>query len=759
MLKSLEISGFKSFATKSTLDFDAPISAIVGPNGSGKSNTAEAFRFVLGEQSLKTLRVNKTEELLFNGGESGRRRNRAHVKATLDNSQDILDIEYDEVVVERIIERGDASTYRLNGSRVRLKDVTDLLADASIGTSRHHIISQGETDRVLNVTNRQRKSIIEDALGLGGYYRRRKEAQNKLARTEDNLEEIRTQLEEIKPEFNYLKKKKRRIEKTKKLRNQLTDKYRQYFRRKEMLLSRQEKALKEKKSQLSDQLSTHKRNAAELKEKITELESEDNQNKQEDKISNLKSKLNSVTTELKEANEKRAELVGSIQTLQSKNQQDSPDSPKPGDSQEKLYIHKNLLSKYKADIEQEVEAKNDSSVNTLDKLITLINDFFGEFEFTSSDSKRNSTDTEDIESERIAELQEKKEQAVDRCQKLKTKKQEIKDKLESARSQSKDQESRLHKLEKQLLKTESKQETTATKLENVMDKLDSIANQREQIEEEKSEAKVLCGPEALQFDDIEITDQEGNSIDPESITSEGQRKFSRGLERLKVKLEDTRVSNPKEVEAEFSRVKERIEFFQEEIADLTQTQSQLEGLIDDIEKTAERKFKSGIQEINDTFNSFFTTMFGGGSAELTITEHPAGRNVLADNIDESPEETELGIDITVKLPNKKIRGLDILSGGERALTSVALLFSLSQINPPPFMVLDEVDAALDEANSKRFGNIVEKLSEQSQLIIITHNRETMRRAELLYGVTMDNDGSSRLLSLDFSEAVDNINPS
>ena len=134
MLESLEISGFKSFANKSTLEFDAPISAIVGPNGSGKSNAAEAFRFVLGEQSLKQLRVSKTEELLFNGGQSGRRRNRAYVKAKFDNSQDTLDIDYDEVVVERIIERGEASTYRLNGSRVRLKDVTDLLADASIGT-------------------------------------------------------------------------------------------------------------------------------------------------------------------------------------------------------------------------------------------------------------------------------------------------------------------------------------------------------------------------------------------------------------------------------------------------------------------------------------------------------------------------------------------------------------------------------------------------------------------------------------------------
>jgi chromosome segregation protein len=146
-------------------------------------------------------------------------------------------------------------------------------------------------------------------------------------------------------------------------------------------------------------------------------------------------------------------------------------------------------------------------------------------------------------------------------------------------------------------------------------------------------------------------------------------------------------------------------------------------------------------------------MFGGGSAELYLTEHPKGRNVLLAEADEEPEETERGVSIKVKLPRKKVRGLEVLSGGERALVSTALLFALSQINPPPFIVLDEADATLDEANSRRFGTMVERLSEHSQLVVITHNRETMRRADQLYGVTMDQDGSSRLLSLNLEDAL------
>lgn len=124
-------------------------------------------------------------------------------------------------------------------------------------------------------------------------------------------------------------------------------------------------------------------------------------------------------------------------------------------------------------------------------------------------------------------------------------------------------------------------------------------------------------------------------------------------------------------------------------------------------------------------------------------------------VDEEVEDDEAqeGIEISVKLPNKKVSGLDMLSGGERALTSIALIFAMSQINPPLFIILDETDAALDEANSRRYGDMIEALAKKSQLILITHNRETMGRAGILYGVTMAGDGVSKLLSVKFDEAV------
>ena len=162
-------------------------------------------------------------------------------------------------------------------------------------------------------------------------------------------------------------------------------------------------------------------------------------------------------------------------------------------------------------------------------------------------------------------------------------------------------------------------------------------------------------------------------------------------------------------------------------------------------------------------------MFGGGSATINIVKNIKKKSTRdlsaqAEGIDseeiieildnESEEEiVEEGIDVHVSLPHKKIKGLEMLSGGERALTSIALTFAISQIKPPPFIVLDETDAALDESNSKKYGNIIEDLSKYSQLILVTHNRETMSRAGVLYGVTMNSDATSRLLSVEFEQAV------
>ena len=226
---------------------------------------------------------------------------------------------------------------------------------------------------------------------------------------------------------------------------------------------------------------------------------------------------------------------------------------------------------------------------------------------------------------------------------------------------------------------------------------------------------------------------------------------------MKIRLEELGGAGGAEVTKEYKETLERDEFLQKELEDLKKSADSLEILIKELLDKLDIEFKQGIEKINKTFHEFFVLMFGGGNAELKLIKNfkLKIKDLSEDEIGEMLEEKEPedGIEITVSLPRKNIRGLDMLSGGERALTSIALLFAISQVNPPPFIILDETDAALDEANSKKYGDMIENLSKVSQLILITHNRETMSRAGVIYGITMGRDGVSRLLSIAFDEAV------
>ena len=178
-LKTLEINGFKSFAQKSVLEFESPIICIVGPNGSGKSNVVEAFRYVLGEQSMKSMRGKSGSDLIFKGSKTLSKGSRASVSIYLNNADKVfklgndmgedVNLNYDVISISRQSFLDGLNKYILNGSEVRLKDIHNLLASVKIGSSGHHIISQGEADRILNASPKDRKEMVEDALGLKVY--------------------------------------------------------------------------------------------------------------------------------------------------------------------------------------------------------------------------------------------------------------------------------------------------------------------------------------------------------------------------------------------------------------------------------------------------------------------------------------------------------------------------------------------------------------------------------------------------------------
>jgi len=206
----------------------------------------------------------------------------------------------------------------------------------------------------------------------------------------------------------------------------------------------------------------------------------------------------------------------------------------------------------------------------------------------------------------------------------------------------------------------------------------------------------------------------------------------------------------------------RYEFLKKESGDLVTAKDDLKKLISELNEKIKTEFSSALVEINEEFNKFFGLMFGGGHAKLklrspekkteTLSEEdgPAlpAETEIKDKVNvEDEEEPEEGIEIDLKLPKRKITSLTMLSGGERSLVGIAALFAMISVSPPPFLVLDEIDAALDESNARRFSEMLKEFSKKTQFVIVTHNRATMEAADVLYGVTLGEDDASKIVSL------------
>jgi chromosome segregation protein len=211
--------------------------------------------------------------------------------------------------------------------------------------------------------------------------------------------------------------------------------------------------------------------------------------------------------------------------------------------------------------------------------------------------------------------------------------------------------------------------------------------------------------------------------------------------QLRVQLRRMGAINP-EAQREYEEVQERVEFLTTQLEDSQRASAQIRDVIAELDVLMEREFRKTFEAVAKEFRIAFTRMFGGGSARLVLTD--------AEDIN------RIGIDIQAKLPGRRAQGLAVLSGGERSLTATALIFALLKVSPTPFCVLDEVDAMLDESNVMRFIGMLRELSQQTQFILITHNRQTIQAAEVIYGISMGADSASRSISLRLDEAIKQI---
>jgi chromosome segregation protein len=754
-LQQIEIVGFKSFAKKASLSFSVPVTAVVGPNGSGKSNVVEAFRFVLGEQSMKSMRGKSGADLIFRGGTGAPKLSRAAVSITFDNSdkvfhflpaqagqtgETVAPVLFDTVTFTRELFADGTSKYSMNGTEIKLKQMIELLSSVNIGTSSHHIISQGEADGILRANAKDRREILEDALGLKIYHYRIKESELKLSKTLDTLKEVQSLRRELAPHLTFLKKQVEKIEKGRVIRDELKAALIRFLSAERVHLAKEEEStsaavrlVEQKKKQLEEELSqlpvhrettdstiiqtieSHKQSIRELQEKRRSLEQ---------KIGRLEGMIEAHRTMSQQINHPPAGGGPSITFAPTEYTQVLHDIE---------FFISSIRNATTLEVIQEALEKLAPLVDRLKARQPQVQEHV-QTPSSLPDIKHTVLDLEHLQKE-LAPLVAKEQELYKTIATLEVEREQ------SLRTSASSVESK-YRLTSEIKQCESELQILAVTK-------GAFIERKERFDQEIKEAGFLFGPSFIQ----ELRSSEAQEgLDMHDL--------QRSIDRLKIRLEEhSGIGN--DVVTEYQNTVERDAFLTRELVDIESSVKNLESLIIDLKKVLDERFTKGVETINERFGDFFKTMFGGGSAFLSITVEKKRKKKLSDEeIEEldsaditEDEVFERGIDVHVNLPEKKVKELTMLSGGERSLVSIALLFAISQVNPPPFLVLDETDAALDEANSRRYGDMVERLSEYSQLIVVTHNRETMSRASVLYGVTLGSDGGSKLLSIKFDEAV------
>lgn len=911
-LKSLELYGFKSFADKTRLEFGEGITSLLGPNGCGKSNIVDAIKWVLGEQSTKTLRAGKMEDVIFNGTENRKALNVAEVSLVIGNERRQLPIDHSEVEIRRRLYRSGESEFFINRNQVRLRDIRELFYDTGIGKSAYSILEQGKIDQILSNKPEDRRYIFEEAAGITRYRQQGLEANRKLERTEENIEQVETLLGEIKRQYDLRKGQAAKVVRYRELEKEQTEI--EVSLQLSTIQSYQE--LRQKRvEELEESRQNYQELKAEIEKRSQELEKEqDGVRAREDQRYMIQSKLHRLEEQaigkeeqLKLLSQRYRDFIESKSDYDERSRQLLERLKR---DEEQLDSHYHLkeeieekVEKIKVEIDKnemllketqeairsndEAVAKNEDDIIVQEKIqqelsVTLqelvdrlvseldeklkeysltkrqgaereLDNVFAQFTQTLRDHKDYSKAVYSIDGEEAkgewvrlyGELENSLatlKGAFERYQAtlpsfideflapegIITQKHTIDSSLEASRNKMANHRQNIISLRDERLKLVARREQyreesvqlrisqgelserltsvkgaiealeknsmeqnylysdlvkggelaqerlseTAKLIENVKDEQDDIREENRLLTEELEavvrqiglENERLGGErtkmnqrhdrlselrsnidkysyhvESLegQIEQVYITffDTYGKSLkeyDERLGESLGDVKELREeLTKIKKQIQQMGYINHM-AEQEFAEVKERYDFLNAQMSDLDRARKDLFQVIEEIENRSEKLFLETYQRIRGAFQEMFHRMFGGGRADLRLLDP------------ENPLES--GIDILAQPPGKKLDRLAPLSGGEKSLTAVALLFATYKVKPSPFCVLDEIDAALDDRNIGFFLNVLEDFSHDSQFVIITHNKRTVLGADTLLGVTMQERGVSKAIS-------------
>jgi chromosome segregation ATPase len=782
-LSSITIKGFKSFPERTRLVFSPGVSVVVGPNGCGKSNITDAVLWALGEQSPLAVRGQTMQDMIFAGGQEQAPRRYAEVEVVLETSQPAASSsstpgaagsaagsEFSEISIRRRLERNGDGEYRLNGARCRLVDVIEVLADANLGREMHSVISQGRVDEIVHSKPRDRRLLVEEAAGLGKHRKRRRRAQLKLERTQENLDRALDVEREARSRLRPLKRQAQAADIQARLEREAGEV-------RALLLADELRAQ-------STELDGAEREASKAREERQRVESE------QAKVSRRRSEIEEG---LAQRDRERTAIWGRLTALKA--------------AHERLSVRGEALAGRRAELAAELERRRaalgalgderpptgdggDDPVAAGLKRISSALQAAGEaLERARAVESPNERATEMA---RVREASERAASGALRVEELLGRRRQ--DSLESRISAMNELLERLSALLGVTAEARDAVGGRARALEGRMlddGETDDVTSQLRACSKAEAELQATLHAmgdsvteaqvRATQLRDrrdeaatelAQIARQLGREIEPatEALGLQERDEAERKLERLARRRETLGPVNPL-AEQEYSDALAHVNQLEEQRQDLESALAELQGLIRDTDRKIQAAFEETFEATERNFEELIEHLFPGGRGRLRLVDEPTPRLVLGGEADDEPvqggqaqggqAETDPaepdalaedsagsygGVEIEVTPAGKATRRLSLLSGGEKALVALAFVFAVFLARPSPFYILDEVEAALDDANIDRFLQLVRRFAGRAQFVIVTHQKRTMDAADVLYGVSMGKGGITKVIS-------------
>jgi chromosome segregation ATPase len=761
-LRSIEMKGFKSFPARTRLEFSPGVSVIVGPNGSGKSNITDAVLWALGEQSPGAIRGASMQDVISAGGQGVGQRRAAEVEVVIDNSEGRAATELSEIAVQRTLDRSGDGSYRLNGARCRLVDVVEVLSDTNLGREMHSVISQGRVESIVHSKPRERRLLVEEAAGLGKHRKRRRRAELKLRAARDNLDRALDLEREARARLRPLKRQAQAAELGARI-------------------EREELGLRGR--LVAEELRFGKDRAM-AAQKAAE--------KARGKRAAVEKRLEEVSARRRAAEERfaardreRTQAWGVLTKLRGEQQRIAVRGVALGDREGELERALEGLRAEFGPLTLDLGAAEGAPAERIGKL----EEELGEIDAGLSGAahgfaRARSTDASESEREAaLGEVQTGAERAIRHARRAEgllgerhrealrarvTAGEELLDDVRAAAAATAAAESairaRVERIEAKVVGTDGDGDAIAEEMRECSRQESELQVEMKAASDALTEAQV----EAAHLGDRQaeaakelasIAERLDAEVEPaeEALSEEERADIDRRLQRLERRRGQIGPVNPL-AEQEYDEAREHVESLQRQREDTERGMHELETLIRDIDREIERAFEQTFEATAKNFEEMVGHLFPGGRGRLRrVSLRPvreAEEPAAADSAEEDEEGEEheeeerevLGVEIEVTPAGKSTRKLSLLSGGEKSLVALAFVFAVFLARPCPFYILDEVEAALDDANIDRFLQLIRRFSDRAQFVIVTHQKRTMDAADVLYGVTMGGDGVTKVVS-------------